>query len=131
VSPAATYLIQTFGSALSIVYAYNASNTSGHTKKLTINAMTLFSFSIGNIVGTEIFLPKDAPAYIPGKIAILVLLTVQIFICYLLRYINMCLNKKKALQLAEVKARRGWTDADVQRERERHAFLDLTDKQYV
>jgi hypothetical protein len=34
--------------------------------------MTLISFSIGNIVGTEIFQPKDAPAYVPGKIAILV-----------------------------------------------------------
>lgn len=32
--PTATYLVQTFGSALSTVYAYNASNTSGHTKKV-------------------------------------------------------------------------------------------------
>ena len=30
----ATYIIGTFGSALSTVYAYNASNTSGHTKKV-------------------------------------------------------------------------------------------------
>ena len=33
--PIATYLIGTFGSALSSVYAYNASNTSGHTKKVS------------------------------------------------------------------------------------------------
>lgn len=129
VSFAAIYIIGTFGSSLSTVYAYNASNTSGHTKKSTVNAMTLVSFSLGNIIGTEIFQPKDAPAYIPGKIAILVLLTAQIGVSLLLRWINVRLNKKKQLSLAEEKARHGWTDAEVQRERERHAFADLTDKQ--
>ncbi|PPQ77275.1 hypothetical protein CVT25_010857 [Psilocybe cyanescens] len=125
----AVYLIGTFGSALSSVYAYNASNTSGHTKKSTINAMTLVSFSIGNIIGTEIFLPKDAPDYLPGKTAIMVLLTVQLAISLLLRRINMRLNVKKLANIEEEKARRGWTDADIQRERERHAFADLTDKE--
>ncbi|KAA1466189.1 MFS general substrate transporter [Dentipellis sp. KUC8613] len=127
----ATYLIGTFGSALSTVYAYNASNTSGHTKKVTINAMTMFTFSVGNIVGTEIFLPKDAPNYIPGKTAIMVLLTIQLFVCFLLRWINVRLNVKKQKVLEAEKARNGWTDADVQKERERHAFLDLTDKQNI
>ena len=147
-SSVATYLIGTFGSALSTVYAYNASNTSGHTKKVTdsaifsthlahyrrqntINAITLVSFGVGNIIGTEIFQPKDAPAYIPGKIAILVLLTVQLFICYLLRWINIRMNKQRQRKLEEIKAQRGWTDEDVKKERERHAFVDLTDKQYV
>ncbi|KAF8913831.1 MFS general substrate transporter [Gymnopilus junonius] len=125
------YLIGTFGSALASVYAYNASNTSGHTKKSTINAMTLVSFSVGNIIGTEIFQPKDAPAYIPGKIAIMVLLTVQLAISMLLRWINIRLNVKKQEVIAELKAQRGWTDADIQRERERHAFADLTDKENI
>lgn len=62
------YLIGTFGSCLSSVYAWNASNTSGHTKKVTINALTFVAFALGNITGTEIFPPKDAPNYIPGKI---------------------------------------------------------------
>lgn len=91
--------------------------------------MTLFTFALGNIVGTEIFLPKDAPAYIPGKIAIMVLLTVQLFITLLLRFINYRLNKKKAVMLAEMIRSKGWTEEDVQRERERHAFLDMTDKE--
>ncbi|KAH9853800.1 MFS general substrate transporter [Lenzites betulinus] len=125
----AVYLIGTFGSALSSVYAYNASNTSGHTKKNTINALTLATFSVGNIIGTEIFQPKDAPAYIPGKIAIMVLLTVQLFISMFLRWINLRLNVKKRAKLEEEKAKHGWSDADVQKERERHAFMDLTDKQ--
>ncbi|KAI0952061.1 hypothetical protein AcW1_004259 [Taiwanofungus camphoratus] len=127
----ATYIIGTFGSALASVYAYNASNTSGHTKKNTINALTMVTFSVGNIIGTEIFQSKDAPAYIPGKTAIMVLLTVQLFISALLRFINIRLNKQRLATLNEEKARRGWTEADLQKERERHAFLDLTDKQNI
>ncbi len=111
------------------MYAYNASNTSGHTKKSTLNAVTLLTFSVGNIIGTEIFLPKDAPAYIPGKIAIMVLLTVQLGISILLRWINLRLNKKKVAKIEQLKSSKCWTDADVQKERERHAFMDLTDKE--
>jgi hypothetical protein len=126
---AGVYLTGTFGSALSTVYAYNASNTSGHTKKSTINAMTLVAFSLGNIIGTEVFLPKDAPAYIPGKIVIMVLLTVQLGISFLLRWVNIRLNTRKQRQIETEQARHGWSDSDVQKERERHAFLDLTDKE--
>ncbi|KAJ6614320.1 MFS general substrate transporter [Mycena sp. CBHHK59/15] len=125
----ATYLIGTFGSALSTIYAYNASNTSGHTKKSTINAMTLTSFAVGNIIGTEIFQPSTAPAYIPGKIAIMVLLTAQLGVSFLLRWVNLRLNVKKKRMIAEEKARHGWSDEDVQKQREKHAFADLTDKQ--
>jgi len=123
------YLIGTFGSALSTIYAYNASNTSGHTKKSTVNSLTLVSFAVGNIIGTQIFQPSDAPEYIPGKIAIMVLLTAQLILSVLIRWINLRLNVKKRAKLAEIKQQNGWSDADVQREREKHAFSDLTDKQ--
>lgn len=93
--------------------------------------MTLVSFSVGNIIGTEIFQPKDAPSYIPGKTAIMVLLIVQLAVSFLLRWINQRLNAQRKARLEEETARKGWTAADVQKERERHAFLDLTDKQYV
>ncbi|EMD41075.1 hypothetical protein CERSUDRAFT_91831 [Gelatoporia subvermispora B] len=126
-----TYLVNTFGSALSSVYAYNASNTSGHTKKNTINAITLVSFALGNIIGTEVFQPKDAPAYIPGKIAIMVLLIAELFIAFLLRSINVRLNTGKRARLAEEQRHHGWTESEVQKERERHEFLDLTDKQNI
>lgn len=125
----AIYLSGTFGSALSTIYAYNASNTSGHTKKSTVNALTLVAFSVGNIIGSEIFAPKDAPAYIPGKIAIMVLLSVQLFISFFLRWVNLRMNKKKAAHIEEIKRQRGWNDEDIQRERNKHAFGDLTDKE--
>ncbi|KAL5504213.1 hypothetical protein ACEPAH_8287 [Sanghuangporus vaninii] len=125
----ASWIVNFDGCALALLYAYNASNTSGHTKKVTVNAMTLVSFSLGNAIGTETFLPKDAPDYLPGKISMLVLLTSQLFICYILRYINLRLNAKKRAYIAELRARNGWTDEDIEREREKHAFLDLTDIQ--
>lgn len=122
------YLTGTYGSALAAIYSYNASNTSGHTKKSTVNAMTLFSFSAGNIIGTEIFLAKDAPDYIPGKIAILVLLSGSLVIALTIRAINLRMNTRREEALVALQAQNGWTDADMQRERERHAFADLTDK---
>ena len=41
----------------------------------------------------------------------------------------MRLNAKKRAYIELLKQRNGWTDEDVKREREKHAFLDLTDKQ--
>ncbi|TRM67974.1 major facilitator superfamily domain-containing protein [Schizophyllum amplum] len=125
----AIYIIGTYGSALAAIYSYNASNTSGHTKKNTVNAMTLVSFSVGNIIGTEIFLAKDAPDYIPGKIAILVLLIASLIIALMLRAINLRMNVRRRKALVALQTQNGWADADVQRERERHAFADLTDKE--
>lgn len=114
---------------MALTYAYNASNTSGHTKKATVNAMTMTAFSLGNVVGSETFLPKDAPNYLPGKISVLVLQVGMLFVCLILRGVNLHLNKKKRKQIAELKRRNNWTDEDIKREREKHAFLDLTDQQ--
>ena len=89
----------------------------------------MVTFSLGNIIGTEIFQAKDAPAYIPGKITILVLLVAQIFVALLIRTINVRLNRQKTNAIAADKHRHGWTEDDVEKERERHAFADLTDRQ--
>ncbi|PSS29765.1 hypothetical protein PHLCEN_2v2913 [Hermanssonia centrifuga] len=125
----ANYIVLTFGSCFGVIYAYNASNTSGHTKKVTVNAMTLAAFALGNMIGAETFLPQDAPNYIPGKVTLLVFLSTQIFLCLLLRYINLNLNMKKARLVELLKERNNWSDPDVAKERERHAFLDMTDRQ--
>ncbi|OSC99141.1 MFS general substrate transporter [Trametes coccinea BRFM310] len=125
----ATWIVGTYGSSLAIIYAYNASNTSGHTKKVTVNALTLAAFCVANIVGTETFLPKDAPGYLPGKISILVLLSAQVVLCFLIRWVNGWMNRNKRRHVEELKRINGWTDDDVRRERERAAFADMTDKQ--
>lgn len=125
----AIYLSNSYGSSLSTIYAYNASNMSGHTKKSTANSITLVGFSLGNIIGAEIFQPKDAPSYIPGKIAIMVLFSTVLVIVLLLRWINQRMNKKKVARIEVIKRQHDWTDEDMRREKNKHAFADLTDKE--
>jgi hypothetical protein len=43
----------------------------GHTKKVTMNAILLMSFCLGNILGPLTFRNEDAPNYQPAKITIL------------------------------------------------------------
>lgn len=93
--------------------------------------MTLAAFCIGNIIGSETFLPKDAPNYIPGKTAILILLVLSLLLCLVIRWVNRHLNVKKRKYIQELKERNNWTDADIERERQRHAFLDMTDHECV
>lgn len=44
-------------------------NIAGRTKKSFYGATTFFAYCAGNIVGSQIFLPKDAPRYIPGLVS--------------------------------------------------------------
>lgn len=117
--------------AFPLCYAWNASNTGGHTKKVTVNAFTLFTFGVGSVVGTYIFLPKDAPGYIPGKAAIVVLLVVQMVCNVWMALVNVKWNRQKKAKLEKLIADNGWTEEDVRREREQAAFLDLTDRANV
>lgn len=39
------------------------------------------------------------------------------------------LNRKKASKLAALVEEKGWTPLDVERERDRAAFMDLTDRE--
>ncbi|KAK5164584.1 uncharacterized protein LTR77_009790 [Saxophila tyrrhenica] len=114
-----------------LCYAWNASNSGGHTKKVSVNAFALFTFGVGSVVGTYIFLPEDAPGYIPGKAAIVVLTVVLMLTCVVMAYVNVRWNRQKRAQLAKLVEENGWSEEDVSREREKAAFLDLTDRENV
>ncbi|KZT24437.1 MFS general substrate transporter [Neolentinus lepideus HHB14362 ss-1] len=125
----AIYIISCFGGSVSFIYAYNVGNISGYSKKVTVNALTLVSFSLGNIIGTETFQSRDAPNYIPGKLSIMILLAIEFFLCFLMRWINVRINRKRREALEERKRENEWSDEAIAKDKERHAFLDLTDKE--
>jgi hypothetical protein len=101
------------------------SNIAGHTKKVTINALTMVSFALGNILGTQTFQSKQAPGYISGKISIVATLSALCFLVLVLRWYNDMLNRRNA------KALEGMSEEDREVLRERMAFADQTDRRNV
>jgi hypothetical protein len=57
-------------------------NTARHSKEVTTNALTLVSFAVGNILGTQTFQQKQAPGYTLGKISIIATLSAVFDCCF-------------------------------------------------
>lgn len=58
-----TYLAAVFASNTPMSLSLIASNVGGFTKKATVNAMMFVAYSMGNIVGPQLFLSSQAPVY--------------------------------------------------------------------
>lgn len=112
---AGNYLTNVIGASLPLLYSYSGANYSGHTKKVTMNAVLLMSFCLGNIIGPLTFRGKDAPDYIPAKIAIVV---TSAFACCMTALLM-------AYYTYENRRREGFR---VEHQ-ENSEFLDLTDKE--
>ncbi|KAB2576883.1 Major facilitator superfamily [Lasiodiplodia theobromae] len=119
---AASFLSGTFGAAFMINLAWNASNIAGHSKKVTVNALTLVAFCTGNVLGTQTFRSDEAPGYASGKISIMACLAASCLVVVVLRLYNGWLNKKKEEVLAAME------DGEREALRERMAFADETDR---
>ncbi|PSK51840.1 High-affinity nicotinic acid transporter [Elsinoe australis] len=117
----ASFLTGTFGAAFMLLLAFNASNISGHTKKVTTNAITLVAFAVGNILGTQTFQAKQAPGYVSGKASIVACLSALIPVIVTLRWCNSRLNKKNQKNL------QGLSEEDRQRLKEEWAWRDESD----
>ncbi|KAG4029461.1 hypothetical protein MFRU_015g00060 [Monilinia fructicola] len=94
---AVSFMTGTFGAAFMLLLAWNAFSQktidiAGHTKKVTLNSMTLVPFSEGNILGTQTLQQRQAPGYISGKITIATL--GACFMILILRWYNDKLNKE-------------------------------------
>lgn len=100
---------------LPLMYAWVAANFAGHTKKVTMNAVLLISFCLGNIIGPLTFRDRDAPEYLPAKIAIIVADVFSIIVIIILRFYYVWENKRR--------------DRLAASHQENIEFLDLTDKE--
>ena len=119
---AGSFLSGTFGAAFMLLLAWNASNIAGHSKKVTVNAITLVSFALGNILGTQTFQQKQAPGYISGKISIVATLAALCLVVVVMRLYNDWLNKKNEKKLADM------GEEEKVELREKMAFADQTDR---
>lgn len=111
------YLTNFVGAALPLMYSLAGANVAGHTKKVTMNAVLLMSFCLGNILGPLTFRTKDEPEYVPAKIAIVATVSVGIVFTLLLKLYYMWENRRR--------------DANKEglEHQENSEFMDLTDMQ--
>ncbi|PLB46274.1 putative allantoate permease [Aspergillus steynii IBT 23096] len=63
---AAYYVFYTYWAPYVLSTSLPMANTSGHTKKLTMNAIFFLAYCVGNIIGPQTFQSSDAPSYAHG-----------------------------------------------------------------
>lgn len=95
------YLTNVIGASLPLLYSWVAANYAGHTKKVTMNAILLMAFCLGNIIGPLTFRGQDAPGYVPAKITIIVTCAAAIGFVVLLQFYYVGVNKKRDKLAAE------------------------------
>lgn len=111
------YLTNCIGASLPLIYSWVSANYAGHTKKVTMNAVLLMSFCLGNIIGPLTFRSNDAPNYIPAKITIVVVSAVAAALTVVLRFMYQMENRRRD--------RRG---VGLEH-RENQEFMDMTDRE--
>ncbi|KAM5343654.1 hypothetical protein ACJ41O_012191 [Fusarium nematophilum] len=94
-------------------------NTSGHTKKVTMNALWFIAYSLGNILGPQAFTSKDAPSYTGGFIGLLTCVAVA----------NISISLYGVLCRRENRRRDQSMTTDALEPTGNEAFNDMTDKE--
>ncbi|KAF7366961.1 MFS domain-containing protein [Mycena sanguinolenta] len=92
---AGVYLVNMETVTLFLVFCLTTANVAGQTKRVAANALISGAFSVGNIIGPQLFKPKDAPQYIPAKIILLVTQIVTAMITTALRVYYGWQNSKR------------------------------------
>lgn len=75
---AAYYVFYTYWGPYVLSTSLPMANVSGHTKKVTMNAMFFVAYCVGNIIGPQLFKTSEAPDYPTGYIGLLISLAIAI-----------------------------------------------------
>ncbi|CAD1808863.1 putative transporter [Candida parapsilosis] len=95
-----------------------SSSVAGHTKKVTVNAIFLIGYCIGNLIGPQTFIANQAPAYAGAKVSIVICGVIALS-CLIAIHVSYYLDNKRRDSLPPV---------DMSHI-ENYEFADLTDKQ--
>lgn len=71
----------------------------------------------------------SAPQYIPGKVSTLVSLVLAAIVAVWIRWLVGRANARKRQQVHQLQQQNGWSEEEVQKQRDAWAFRDLTDGQ--
>ncbi|KAF2254624.1 allantoate permease [Trematosphaeria pertusa] len=115
------YIVLTFWSAQTLSMALLSRNVAGQTKKSAVVAMNFVAWSVGNSIGPQVFLTRDAPRYFIAFSTHMGCYILLVLVIAFLRFYFVWQNKKRDELAAQV--------VEARDEHLVHAFDDLTDKE--
>lgn len=120
---AGIYLVNAITATLGIIYQWTSSNVAGQTKRVASMALISGSFGVGNIIGPQTFQAKDAPQYIPAKIAVLATQAGGALVAAVLFLYYLWANKRRDSAVVSVEL------AELENDRDPSLWENLTDKE--
>ncbi|KAF7158138.1 hypothetical protein CNMCM5623_002804 [Aspergillus felis] len=87
------YLVSCLAAITPLIYAWEAQNTAGDTKRKCTSAVVLVGMCAGNVIGPQLYSTSQAPLYRPGLISNLIIMT-NLYLVYL--------NRKQAKRRREL-----------------------------
>jgi hypothetical protein len=113
------YIVLSFWAAQTLSMSMLARNVAGQTKKSTTVAMNFVAWCVGNAIGPQVFLTRDAPRYFIAFATHLGCYVVLVLVMAYLRFNFVSRNNKKDRLVSQV--------AEARDDHLVHAFDDLTD----
>ncbi|GMM36570.1 Yct1 protein [Saccharomycopsis crataegensis] len=118
-----------FGVPWILMFSWSSASASGHTKKITRNAMVMVAYAVSNIISPQLWQEKDGPRYIPAWIVQIVL---SFFVAPLIAIVIWVILKRRNTQRLEKLAQdqdsvAGYVEKDGEKVKVNIASLDLTD----
>ncbi|KAF9891125.1 hypothetical protein FE257_005061 [Aspergillus nanangensis] len=96
------YLVSCLAAITPLVYAWEAQNTAGDTKRKCTSAVVLIGMCAGNVIGPQLYSTSQAPLYRPGLIANLIMFVLVGVFAMMANLYLVFLNKKHAKQRREL-----------------------------
>ncbi|KAI9929357.1 hypothetical protein MW887_000825 [Aspergillus wentii] len=90
------YLVSCLAAITPLVYAWEAQNTAGDTKRKCTSAVVLIGMCTGNVIGPQLYSTSQAPLYRPGLISNLILFGLTGAFAAITNMYLIILNKKHA-----------------------------------
>jgi hypothetical protein len=90
------FILQIFQPVTPVLFSWTFANTAGHTKKTVTTGMLFVGLCVGNIVGPQLYLTKEAPRYQTGLIGNLVVLAILFGLIIVQTFYLSLLNRRNA-----------------------------------
>ncbi|GFF83921.1 uncharacterized transporter C757.13 [Aspergillus lentulus] len=96
------YLVSCLAAITPLIYAWEAQNTAGDTKRKCTSAVVLVGMCAGNVIGPQLYSTSQAPLYRPGLISNLIMFVIVAGFSIMTNLYLVYLNRKQAKRRREL-----------------------------